>query len=135
MHFGGGDSVVAISLKFFRHLTVQRTLVKDIHTAFSYEETADKGQMYGLISLDLTQIKPNYDAMVKGGTLRISDDGYAQGENIRSSVCCALEVESVCRRGKMISFFGESLPFRIINGCDIRQTYTSSGTWKIPKIN
>lgn len=38
--------------------------------------------MYGLISLDLTQIKPNYDAMVKGGTLRISDDGYAQGENI-----------------------------------------------------
>ncbi|KAG4068241.1 hypothetical protein HA402_007761 [Bradysia odoriphaga] len=60
------------------YLTVQRTLVKDIHTTFSYEETADKGQMYGLISLDLTQIKPNYDAMVKGGTLRISDDGYAQ---------------------------------------------------------
>lgn len=49
---------------------------------FSYEETADKGQMYGLIILDLTQIKPNYDAMVKGGTLRISDDGYAQGKNI-----------------------------------------------------
>lgn len=63
-------------------MTVQRTLVKDIHTSFSYEETADRGQMYGLISLDLTQIKPNYDAMVKGGTLRISDDGYAQGENI-----------------------------------------------------
>lgn len=28
---------------------------------------------------DLTQIRPNYDAMVKGGTLRITDDGYAQG--------------------------------------------------------
>lgn len=53
---------------------------------FSYEETADKGQMYGLISLDLTQIKPNYDAMVKGGTLRISDDGYAQGENFSSMI-------------------------------------------------
>lgn len=74
------DNQLFTSSKYCRHLTVQRTLVKDIHTTFSYEETADKGQMYGLISLDLTQIKPNYDAMVKGGTLRISDDGYAQGE-------------------------------------------------------
>lgn len=73
-------------------MTVQRTLVKDIHTSFSYEETADKGQMYGLISLDLTQIKPNYDAMVKGGTLRISDDGYAQGENILPRIICTVLV-------------------------------------------
>lgn len=36
--------------------------------------------MYGLLSGDLTQIKPNYEAMVKGGTLRITDDGYAQGK-------------------------------------------------------
>lgn len=63
-----------------RYVTVQKTLVKDVDTLFSYEETPDKGQMYGLLTMDLTQIKPNYDAMVKGGTLRISDDGYAQGE-------------------------------------------------------
>lgn len=36
--------------------------------------------MYGLIINDLTQIKPNYEAMVKGGTLRITDEGYAQGK-------------------------------------------------------
>lgn len=38
--------------------------------------------MFGLHSLDLTQIKPNYEAMVKGGTLRISDDGYTQGKQL-----------------------------------------------------
>lgn len=63
-----------------RYATVQRALVKDIHTIFSYEETVEQGQMYGLLSGDLTQIKPNYEAMVKGGTLRITDDGYAQGK-------------------------------------------------------
>lgn len=35
--------------------------------------------MYGLTINDLTQIKPNYEAMVKGGTLKITDEGYAQG--------------------------------------------------------
>lgn len=37
--------------------------------------------MFGLVVNDLTQIKPNYEAMVKGGTLRITDEGYAQGNN------------------------------------------------------
>lgn len=64
-----------------RYATVQRALVKDINTMFSYEETDDKGQMFGLHSLELTQIKPNYEAMVKGGTLRITDDGYTQGKS------------------------------------------------------
>lgn len=63
----------------FRYATVQRALVKDINAIFSYEETVEKGQMYGLLSGDLTQIKPNYEAMVKGGALKITDDGYAQG--------------------------------------------------------
>lgn len=54
--------------------------MKDINTLFTYEESAEDGQMFGLVSTDLTQIKPNYEAMVKGGVLRFTDDGYAQGE-------------------------------------------------------
>lgn len=42
----------------------------------------DSEQMFGLITNDLTQIKPNYEAMVKGGTLRITDEGYAQGREL-----------------------------------------------------
>lgn len=62
---------------------MQRALVKDIHSIFSYEETGEKGQMFGLVSQDLTQIKPNYEALVKGGTLRITDDGYTQGTRLQ----------------------------------------------------
>lgn len=40
--------------------------------------------MFGLVVNDLTQIKPNYEAMVKGGTLRITDEGYAQGNENRT---------------------------------------------------
>lgn len=40
----------------------------------------DSQQVFGLVTNDLTQIKPNYEAMVKGGTLRITDEGYAQGK-------------------------------------------------------
>lgn len=64
-----------------RYATVQRALVKDIHTVFTFEETEDRGQTFGLLSMDFSQIKPNYEAMVKGGTLRITDDGYSQGIN------------------------------------------------------
>jgi Set1/Ash2 histone methyltransferase complex subunit ASH2 len=62
------------------YATVQRTLVKDIHTLFTYEESVEHGQMYGLINVDLTQIKPNYDAMIKSGTLKITDDGVYNGK-------------------------------------------------------
>lgn len=48
------------------YATVQRTLLKDINTLFAYEETAD-GQMYGLVTSDLTQIKPNYDEATAQG--------------------------------------------------------------------
>ncbi|XP_035795563.1 set1/Ash2 histone methyltransferase complex subunit ASH2-like isoform X1 [Anopheles albimanus] len=43
------------------YATVQRSLIKDINTLFSYEEGGDLGQMYGLSCADLTQIKPSYD--------------------------------------------------------------------------
>ncbi|XP_076251400.1 set1/Ash2 histone methyltransferase complex subunit ash2 [Rhynchophorus ferrugineus] len=46
------------------HLTVNKTLVKDIHVLFVFEESPE-GQMYGLVNTDLTSIKPNYDAMIK----------------------------------------------------------------------
>lgn len=46
---------------------------------FTFEDGLDSQQMFGLVTNDLTQIKPNYEAMVKGGTLRITDEGYAQG--------------------------------------------------------
>ena len=61
-----------------RYATVQRALTKDIHTIFSYEEHTD-GAMFGLVIQDLTQIKPNYESMSKIGALRITEDGYAQG--------------------------------------------------------
>lgn len=43
-------------------------------------EGLDDQQMFGLAINDLTQIKPNYEAKVKDGTLRITDEGYAQGK-------------------------------------------------------
>lgn len=61
-----------------RYSTVQKTLLKD-NAVFTFEDGLDSQQMFGLVTNDLTQIKPNYEAMVKGGTLRITDEGYAQG--------------------------------------------------------
>ncbi|XP_031619371.1 set1/Ash2 histone methyltransferase complex subunit ASH2 isoform X1 [Contarinia nasturtii] len=57
--------------------TVQKTLLKE-NAVFIFEDGLDGQQMFGLVTKDLTQIKPNYEAMVKGGTLRITDEGYAQ---------------------------------------------------------
>lgn len=48
------------------YATVQRTLLKDINSLFAYEDTSD-GQMYGLVTPDLTQIKPNYDEATAQG--------------------------------------------------------------------
>lgn len=61
------------------HSTVYRALVKEIHILFVFEESAVDGQMYGLLCSDLTQIKPNYEAMIKGGTLRVTDMGVQHG--------------------------------------------------------
>lgn len=60
--------------------TVQRSLVKDINTLFVYEEHGDQGAMYGLFHQDLRLIKPNYEIMSKTGALRLTEDGYIQGE-------------------------------------------------------
>lgn len=61
-----------------RYSTVQKTLLKE-NTTFTFEDGLEAQHMFGLIINDLMQIKPNYEAMVKGGTLKITDEGYAQG--------------------------------------------------------
>lgn len=62
------------------HATVHKALIKDIHVLFIFEENPINGQMYGLINTDLTQIKPNYEAMIKGGTLKVTDMGIQHGK-------------------------------------------------------
>ncbi|KAM8704008.1 hypothetical protein ACLKA7_008607 [Drosophila subpalustris] len=58
--------------------TVQRSLVKDVNTLFTYEEHVEHGAMYGLFHQDLRIIKPNYEIMSKTGALRLTEDGYIQ---------------------------------------------------------
>lgn len=70
------------------HATVHRALMKDIHILFVFEESTTDGQMYGLLCSDLTQIRPNYEAMIKGGTLRVTDMGIQHGKLI-AVVCFA----------------------------------------------
>lgn len=62
------------------HATVHKALVKDIHVLFVFEDDPINGQMYGLMNTDLTQIKPNYEAMIKGGTLKVTDMGIQHGK-------------------------------------------------------
>lgn len=62
------------------YATIQRALVKDIHVLFSFEEGLENGPMFGLINNDLLEIKPNYDAMIKGGSLKITEEGLTQSE-------------------------------------------------------
>lgn len=60
--------------------TVQRSLLKDVQITFTYEEHSENGAMFGLVTSDLCQIKPSYEAMGKLGAIRLSEDGYAQGK-------------------------------------------------------
>lgn len=68
------------------HATVYKALQKDMHTLFIMDENSMDGQIFGLLSTDLTQIKPNYEAMIKGGTLRITDMGIQHG-NLKFRFC------------------------------------------------
>lgn len=56
---------------------MQRALIKDIQILFSYEEDSAHGSMFGLYKIDLTSIKPNYEAMIKQGQLKVTDMGIA----------------------------------------------------------
>ncbi|XP_056635271.1 set1/Ash2 histone methyltransferase complex subunit ASH2 [Diorhabda sublineata] len=56
------------------HVTVTKALIKDIHILFVFEDSLS-GHMYGLMNSDLTQLRPNYEAMIKGGMLKVTDMG------------------------------------------------------------
>lgn len=63
------------------YATVQRALIKDIQILFVYEEDTTQGPMFGLYNIELTSIKPNYEAMIKQGQLKVTDMGIATGKN------------------------------------------------------
>lgn len=62
------------------YATVQKALIKDTHVLFNNEENAVEGTMFGLLSKDLTNVKPNYEAMIKGGLLKVTDMGITHGK-------------------------------------------------------
>ncbi|XP_046613675.1 set1/Ash2 histone methyltransferase complex subunit ASH2 isoform X1 [Neodiprion virginianus] len=57
------------------HATIQRALLKDVGSLFTVDENNTDGQMFGLLVPDLTLIKPNYEAMIKGGHLKVTEMG------------------------------------------------------------
>ncbi|KDR18916.1 set1/Ash2 histone methyltransferase complex subunit ASH2 isoform X1 [Zootermopsis nevadensis] len=63
------------------HSTIHRALTKDVGTLFVCEEVASDGNhpLFGLLAPDLTQIKPNYEAMIRGGHLKVTDMGIQHG--------------------------------------------------------
>ncbi|XP_063995208.1 set1/Ash2 histone methyltransferase complex subunit ASH2 isoform X2 [Diachasmimorpha longicaudata] len=57
------------------HQTIHRALLKDVGTLFTMDENNTDGQLFGLTTPDLVLIKPNYEAMIKGGHLKITEMG------------------------------------------------------------
>ncbi|XP_043276432.1 set1/Ash2 histone methyltransferase complex subunit ASH2 [Venturia canescens] len=57
------------------HATIHRALLKDVGTLFTMDENNTDGQLFGLTTPDLVLIKPNYEAMIKGGHLKITEMG------------------------------------------------------------
>lgn len=49
--------------------------MKDVGTLFTMDENSTEGQLFGLASPDLVLIKPNYEAMIKGGHLKVTEMG------------------------------------------------------------
>lgn len=117
------------------HATVHRALIKDIHVLFVFEDHPTDGQMYGLINTDLTHIKPNYDAMIKGGMLRVTDMGVQHGE-LASSTICHFEnnhqqqftaLETICFFGNFSLLWKQFVAFKTI--------YNLETQFVIPKRN
>ncbi|XP_043481338.1 set1/Ash2 histone methyltransferase complex subunit ASH2 [Leptopilina heterotoma] len=57
------------------HATIHKALLKDVGTLFTMDENNTDGQLFGLITPDLLLVKPNYEAMIKGGQLKITEMG------------------------------------------------------------
>lgn len=56
-------------------LQIHKALLKDVGTLFTIDENNGDGQIFGLIAADLVSIKPNYEAMIKGGHLKVTEMG------------------------------------------------------------
>lgn len=66
-----------------------RALVKDTNVSFLCEDSPEEGTVYSLIQQDLTQIKPNYEAMIKQGQLKVTDMGVQHGkQGLKHGKCC-----------------------------------------------
>ncbi|XP_033215489.1 set1/Ash2 histone methyltransferase complex subunit ASH2 isoform X2 [Belonocnema kinseyi] len=63
------------------HATIHKALLKDVGTLFTMDENNTDGQLFGLSTPDLVLIKPNYEAMIKGGQLKITEMGLEYVEN------------------------------------------------------
>lgn len=50
-------------------------MLKDVGTLFTMDENNTDGQLFGLTTPDLVLIKPNYEAMIKGGQIKITEMG------------------------------------------------------------
>ncbi|XP_067009311.1 set1/Ash2 histone methyltransferase complex subunit ASH2 isoform X2 [Anabrus simplex] len=63
------------------HSTIHRALMKDVGTLFSCEDLGVEGlhPVYGLLTLDLTDIKPNYEAMIR----KAPDLGMQHGSGVK----------------------------------------------------
>ncbi|GLG95479.1 Set1/Ash2 histone methyltransferase complex subunit ASH2 [Gryllus bimaculatus] len=66
-------------------LKIHRALMKDVGTLFLCEEAAGENTLtlYGLLNPELTHIKPNYEAMIRGGHLKVTDMGIQHGGSVK----------------------------------------------------
>lgn len=53
--------------------------MKETNVQFACDET-DEGPVYSLLNMEVTQIKPNYEAMIRTGSLKVTDMGVTQGK-------------------------------------------------------
>lgn len=62
------------------HTTIHRALLKDSGTLFDCEGNATDKETFGL-KQPITEIKPNYEAMIKSGALKMTDVGVQQARD------------------------------------------------------
>ncbi|CAH1407698.1 unnamed protein product [Nezara viridula] len=74
------SDVVDMGFDGVQRREVLRALVKDTNVSFLCEDSPEEGTVYSLIQQDLTQIKPNYEAMIKQGQLKVTDMGVQHGK-------------------------------------------------------
>lgn len=67
---------MAIDVEYL--MQVLRTLTKDVNL---FQVNSDSSEaLFGLLNSDVTQVKPNYEMMLKGGHLKMTDVGIQPGK-------------------------------------------------------